>query len=196
MDRRIEKTRQLIMNAFIGLLAEKGFEKMTINDIAERANINRGTVYLHYTDKFDVLDKCVEMHVERLLNHCDNSDTNLNPGAFQSIFEYVEKNFATYHLLMSNKGVGFFRDRLYAAIAQTVTEVVCIRPANNAFSNGVTVHFLTSGFIGAVEWWINNSMPCSVREITEQLMSLLKPYTGHLVPQLRSDNARTGNRRN
>ncbi|WP_277408505.1 TetR/AcrR family transcriptional regulator [Lacrimispora xylanisolvens] len=60
MDRRIKKTRQLIMDTFIDLLSEKEFEKITINDIAERADINRGTVYLHYMDKYDLLDKCIE----------------------------------------------------------------------------------------------------------------------------------------
>jgi AcrR family transcriptional regulator len=180
VDRRIQKTRQLIMNAFIDLLAEKGFEKITINDIAERANINRGTVYLHYVDKFDLLDKCIETYVELLLHHCANSaDTNLNASAFQSVFEYLEKNFTIYKLLLSNEGSGFFRSRLYAIIAQTVTEVIDIKPENNAFSNGVTTHFLTSGFIGVLEWWINNSMPCNVQEITEQLMFLLEPYTKH-----------------
>jgi len=182
VDRRIQKTRQSIMNTFIDLLAEKGFEKITISDIAERANINRGTVYLHYVDKFDLLDKCIETYVELLLNHCDNSaDTNLNASAFQSVFEYLEKNFTIYKLLLSNEGVGFFRNRLYATIAQTVTKVIGIKPENNAFSNGVTTHFLTSGFIGVLEWWINNSMPCNVQEITEQLMFLLEPYTKHLV---------------
>ena len=181
MDRRIQKTRQLIMNTFIDLLAEKGFEKITINDIAECANINRGTVYLHYVDKFDLLDKCVETYVERLLNHCaDSADTNLNPRAFQSVFEYLEKNFTIYKLLLSNEGFGFFRSRLYDIIAQTVTEVIGIKSENNAFSNDVTTHFLTSGFIGVLEWWINNSMPCNVQEITEQLMFLLEPYTRHM----------------
>lgn len=182
MDRRIQKTRQLIMNTFIDLLAEKGFEKITISDIAERANINRGTVYLHYVDKFDLLDKCIETYVELLLHHCANSaDTNLNASAFQSVFEFLEKNFTIYKLLLSNEGFGFFRSRLYDIIAQTVTEVIGIKPENNAFSNGVTTHFLTSGFIGVLEWWINNSMPCNVQEITEQLMFLLEPYTKHLV---------------
>ena len=182
MDRRIQKTRQSIMNTFIDLLAEKGFEKITISDIAERANINRGTVYLHYVDKFDLLDKCIETYVELLLHHCANSaDTNLNASAFQSVFEYLEKNFTIYKLLLSNEGVGFFRNRLYATIAQTVTKVIGIKSENNAFSNGVTTHFLTSGFIGVLEWWINNSMPCNVQEITEQLMFLLEPYTKHLV---------------
>jgi AcrR family transcriptional regulator len=170
------------MNTFIDLLAEKGFEKITISDIAERANINRGTVYLHYVDKFDLLDKCIETHVEGLLHHCANSaDTNLNASAFQTVFEYLEKNFTIYKLLLSNEGFGFFRSRLYAIIAQTVTEVIGIKPENSAFSNGVTTHFLTSGFIGVLEWWINNSMPCNVQEITEQLMFLLEPYTKHLV---------------
>jgi AcrR family transcriptional regulator len=182
MDRRIQKTRQSIMNTFIDLLAEKGFDKITINDIAERANINRGTVYLHYVDKFDLLDKCIETYVEMLLHHCaNNTDKKLNASAFQSVFEYLENNFTIYKLLLSNEGSGFFRSRLYAIIAQTVTEVIGIKTDNKAFSNNVTTHFLTSGFIGVLEWWINNSMPCSVQEITDQLMFLLEPYTKHLV---------------
>ena len=170
------------MHTFIDLLAEKGFEKITINDISERANINRGTVYLHYTDKFDLLDKCIETYIELLLDHCaPRVDIHLNASAFQRMFEYLEKNFSIYKLLLCNEGLGFFRSRLYAIIAQTVTEVIGIKSENNAFSNGVTTHFLTSGFIGVLEWWINNSMPCSVQEITEQLLFLLEPYTKHLV---------------
>jgi AcrR family transcriptional regulator len=180
VDRRIQKTRQLIMNTFIDLMAEKGFEKININEIAERANINRGTVYLHYVDKFDLLDKCVETYVELLLHHCANSaNTNLNATAFQSMFEYLEKNFRIYKLLLSNEGSGIFSSRLYATIAQTVTEVIGINPENNVFSGDVTTHFLTSGFIGVLEWWINNSMPCNVQEITQQLMFVLEPYTRH-----------------
>ncbi|AZN43791.1 TetR/AcrR family transcriptional regulator [Paenibacillus albus] len=172
------------MKAFIDLLAEKGFEKITINDIADRANINRGTVYLHYVDKFDLLDKCIEAYVELLLHYCANStDTRLDARAFQSLFEYLEENFAIYKLLLSNEGVGFFRNRLYATIAETVTEVVVVKSENSKLSHGVTTHFLTSGLIGVLEWWVHNSIPCSAQEATEQLMFLLEPYTKHLVKQ-------------
>lgn len=165
------------MNTFIDLLAEKGFDKITVIDIAERANINRGTFYLHYVDKFDLLDKCIETYIELLLHYCANSaDKNLSESAFQSVFEYLEKHFTIYKLLLSNEGFGFFRSRLYSIIVQTVTEVNGIKPKNE-----VTTHFLASGFIGVLEWWINNSMPCSVQEVTEQLMFLLEPYTRQLV---------------
>ncbi len=68
-----------------------------------------------------------------------------------------------------------------AIIAQTVTEVIGIKSESKAFLNDVTTHFLTSGFIGVLEWWINNSMPCNVQEVTSQLLFLLEPYTKHLV---------------
>jgi AcrR family transcriptional regulator len=175
------------MNTFIDLLTEKGFEKITINDIAERANINRGTVYLHYADKFDLLDKCIGDYVDQLLNHCGSSnDFTLNPDAFGHVFEYLEKDFSIYHLLLSNEGVGFFRNRLYEAIAKTLSQLLSFRPENSAFSNDTAIHFLASGFIGVLEWWISSSMPCTVKEVTERLMFLLKPYTNQLVAQINS----------
>ncbi len=48
----------------------KEFDRITINDISERANVNRGTVYLHYTDKFDLLDKCIGDHLNQMIESC------------------------------------------------------------------------------------------------------------------------------
>lgn len=171
------------MDTFISLLMEKGFEKITIKDIADRANINRGTVYLHYVDKFDLLDKCIEIHVEKLIRHCeDPKDRDLNPGAFQSVFAYIEKHFSLYRLLLGQEGMGFFRRRLYAIVSQTVSDLLSAQQENAAVSNEVTIHFLTCGFIGILEWWIHHSMPCSVQEITRQLMLMLEPYARYFVP--------------
>lgn len=182
MDRRIQKTKQEIMNVFVDLLTKKGFDKITINDIADRANINRGTVYLHYADKFDLLDKCIEKYVEPMLQHCANTaDTKTNAIAIQSIFEYLEENRTIYQLFLTNEVAGFFRNRLYATIARSITDVNALKPENSSFSLGVTIHFLTSGFIGVLEWWVNNSMPCNVQEITDQLMFLIEPHAKHLI---------------
>lgn len=182
MDRRIQKTRQAIINAFIDLLTEKGFDKITINDIAERANINRGTVYLHYADKFDLLDKCIETYVEPLLQHCVNTgDPNTNAIVLHNMFAYLEKNLTIYKLFLSNEVAGFFRNRIYATIEHAL-DINALRPENSALSYDATVHFFTSGFIGVLEWWVNNSMPCSVQEITEQLMFLVEPIVPSRFP--------------
>ena len=59
VDPRVSRTRKLIRDALTSLISEKSFEAITVQDIAERATINRATFYLHYTDKFALLDALV-----------------------------------------------------------------------------------------------------------------------------------------
>ena len=61
-----KKTQDAIQNAFIDLLLEKDFSKITIREIADYAQVNRGTVYFHYEDKFDLLAKIEEQLIIRL----------------------------------------------------------------------------------------------------------------------------------
>ena len=66
MDRRQQKTRAAILQACIDLLKEKDFRHITVGDIARRANINRGTFYLHFTDKYDMLDSFENEMAEKI----------------------------------------------------------------------------------------------------------------------------------
>jgi AcrR family transcriptional regulator len=54
-DRRIERTRAALMTAFIDLVLSDGYETVTVESVAERANVGRSTFYLHYTGKEDIL---------------------------------------------------------------------------------------------------------------------------------------------
>lgn len=62
VDRRVRKTQSAIKKAFIQLLKQKDLDHITIHDITEAADINRGTFYLHYEDKYDLLEK-MEMNM-------------------------------------------------------------------------------------------------------------------------------------
>ena len=54
MDRRSAKTDKLLKNALIKLMNEKGFEKISVKDLTEEADVNRATFYLHDKDKDDL----------------------------------------------------------------------------------------------------------------------------------------------
>ena len=56
-DRRVRRTKQLIKQSLIELMHEKPFKDITVKDITERADLNRGTFYLHYVDIYDLLSK-------------------------------------------------------------------------------------------------------------------------------------------
>lgn len=54
-DRRIQRTRHLLLDALIQLIPDKGYEAITIQDIIDRANVGRSTFYSHFRDKEDLL---------------------------------------------------------------------------------------------------------------------------------------------
>lgn len=66
IDRRILKTQEALKAAIIDLMKEKSFDDITIQDLSDRANVSRGTIYLHYMDKYDLLDKLIETHIDEL----------------------------------------------------------------------------------------------------------------------------------
>jgi AcrR family transcriptional regulator len=56
VDPRVKRTRKLIVDAFFSLMAERSFHAISVQDIAERATVNRATFYLHFEDKYALMD--------------------------------------------------------------------------------------------------------------------------------------------
>lgn len=54
-DLRVIRTRKALRDAFTALVRERGLDDVTIADVAERAMVNRGTVYRHFRDKYDLM---------------------------------------------------------------------------------------------------------------------------------------------
>lgn len=82
LDPRVKRTRSMIEQAFMSLLSEKGFQTLSVQDIAEKAGINRATFYAHYPDKFSLLEHFVRTEFQTTLhkwslNVCQFSPENL-----------------------------------------------------------------------------------------------------------------------
>lgn len=82
LDPRVKRTRNLILTSFASLIAEKGFDSISVQDVANKAEINRVTFYAHFSDKYELLDYTVQKafmsEVEkRNLNMCSYSPDNL-----------------------------------------------------------------------------------------------------------------------
>ncbi len=82
LDPRVRRTRALILKAFEGLIIEKNFDAISVQDVTSSAQINRATFYAHFQDKYALLDhfisqKFVEELEKRTLNVCHYSPENL-----------------------------------------------------------------------------------------------------------------------
>ncbi len=82
MDPRVKRTRQMIEQAFEELVREKGFQNMSVQNITERAGLNRATFYAHFPDKYALLDHAIRQsfrqEIEKnMLNACQFTLENL-----------------------------------------------------------------------------------------------------------------------
>ena len=66
LDRRQRKTRTAILDACISLIQEKDFQKITVHEIVKEADINRGTFYLHFEDKYDMMNSFENEMIEKI----------------------------------------------------------------------------------------------------------------------------------
>ena len=82
LDPRVKRTRALILKSFQDLLAEKNFETISVQDVTDKAQVNRATFYKHFVDKYALLDFSVQqmfrMELEkRTLDACHYTPENL-----------------------------------------------------------------------------------------------------------------------
>lgn len=93
MDRRVQRTHQLLRQAAIEAMNEKGFMAMTIQDIADRANVNRGTFYAHYPDKYALLDELIHDQFQALLKKNLPPEPRWNKQTLRLLVKIVLEHF-------------------------------------------------------------------------------------------------------
>lgn len=173
IDRRILKSQQAIKKAFIELMSETSFDQITILHISDRANVSRRTVYLHFIDKYDLLDKLIEEHIEELRSICE-AEVN-NPDGTASWFTFFESHYSFFSTMLASKGAPFFRDRFLAFV---IDDIKKSWPLTESKTNGVqaevVVPFIAAAYVGLVEWWFANEMPYPPHEMEQQVNILLE----------------------
>lgn len=175
VDRRVAKTQQAIKTAFIELMSEKKFDHITILDISERANVNRSTVYLHYIDKYDLLDKMIEEHVNELKDTSEWACQEEWIDAIQIFFEYFETHYLFFSTMLSSKEAApAFRSMFLEYVMEGYKEELRnTKEKNIGISEDIIVKFAANAYVGVLESWLKDGMPSTPKSIAKELGNLL-----------------------
>src|SRR5690242_11136102 len=114
-DRRVQRTRQLLQDALIAMMIEKGYEATTVQDIIDRANVGRATFYAHFADKETLLASRLEDLRVFLMERQRQS-----PGLGYSLamLEHARDHLPVYAAIVGRAGGGFVVQRIRATIAE------------------------------------------------------------------------------
>ncbi|MBW3112473.1 TetR/AcrR family transcriptional regulator [Bacillus sp. MCCB 382] len=174
IDRRVQKTQEAIKGAFIQLMSEKGFDHITIQDISDRANVGRRTIYDHYLDKFDILDRLIEEHIHELRKLCqDAADLSYEEGNM-IWFDYFQQNEAFFTTILSSKGAPTFRTSFLAFVIEELeADVDVTEGINQGMSKELVLKFFGAAIVEIVEAWITGGLSEPAEVVAGQMGSLL-----------------------
>lgn len=122
LDRRVRKTRRQLKECLTRLLKEKKIQDITVRELAEMADINRGTFYLHYKDVFDLMDQIKNElieEVESVLTHHPVPELVARPSlALSELFPLVQENAEIVSILIGENGDLNFVNRLKRIVSE------------------------------------------------------------------------------
>ena len=173
MDRRQRKTRHAIFRAFTELLSERDYDRITVGQILERADVSRATFYAHFETK-DFLLKAL---CEELFSHIFEAeagneghgrifDCDAPDSVFLHLFQHLQKNDNNILELMSSRNNDLFLRYFKTDLTQLVRRQLHLFQERKApeLPEDFWVDHIASTFVETVRWWVENdrSLPPEV----------------------------------
>ncbi|MBP1996043.1 TetR/AcrR family transcriptional regulator [Paenibacillus eucommiae] len=177
MDRRKARTKQSLYKALIELMEKKGLDGITVTDITNWADINRGTFYLHYRDVADMLEQLKDEAFEQVrsliqqldimeLIECGRSDQPYQK--LVAIFEEFARNCNFFKVMFGPKG-----DLAYMNQYKELMKTQIFKKLNYWKPNGDSslvpldylIAYMTSANLGVLLHWFETGMKKSPHEI-------------------------------
>lgn len=175
-DRRVRRTRRSLRNALVELILEKGYDRITVQDIIDRADIGRSTFYAHFTDKDDLLLSGLEEFGAAFEDHLNRHfASRSDPSPALPVFQHSYENRDVYRALAGKRGADVLREGLRRQVTEAMTRHLGeFVPADDpALSREVAVEFMISALLGLLAWWLDHDMPYTPEEMAAMYMRLV-----------------------
>ncbi|HXH67827.1 MAG TPA: TetR/AcrR family transcriptional regulator [Candidatus Limnocylindrales bacterium] len=178
LDPRIRRTRRLLQGALKRLLEAKEFDKITIQDIAEAATLNRATFYAHYPDKFALLEELIRLNFLELLDRRNISFDGTCATAFHPVILAVCDYLAELQKSLSSKHLQF-----EPFVERTVIDQIRVilmdgykkHPSERTISPELIAATASWAIYGAAKQWVNSPERIPAEEFVVTAVNLVRP---------------------
>ncbi|WP_163859401.1 TetR/AcrR family transcriptional regulator [Paenibacillus elgii] len=185
MDRRIKRTRQAIQEALVSLIAEKGFDSLTIQDIIERADINRSTFYYHYEDKQDLLQQSIREMLEQAVTEIESAKNSVQAAGtsfkynpmprFVCLFEHIHRNREFYRVMVGHVP-GFIWKTIEMIKEHILKDITLLNsdPQKLQVPGPFLAHYAAGALMMVIKGWLDKDLPYSADFMAEQLTKIMR----------------------
>ncbi|WP_046213746.1 TetR/AcrR family transcriptional regulator [Paenibacillus wulumuqiensis] len=187
-DPRVLRTRTALHNALKQLMQEQAYDKITIQDITKLAAVNRKTFYLHYESKDHLLYAVTDEMLDELFGEArdagsfDQSVDELQRYIAGRIFEYMIRYRRFFEVMFERKAMFNFVSYMKRYIARFYEEKFAeLDDDKLPVHKDVIASYISSAYVGIIHWWLENGMPYTPEEMTEQMILLNSHGPIHII---------------
>ena len=153
-DRRVRRTRAALQQALIELIVERGYDKVTVRDVLDRADVGRTTFYAHYRDKESLFASCftdLRGDLQREMSALGRADGPGDPTRpLRVLFEHVHRHAHVYRAV----GTG----HLHRIIREEMRDHLCTHDGL-LLPVDVVAEYHASALVGVLAWWVRGDFP-------------------------------------
>ena len=175
-DRRVSKTRALLQGALVSMIAEKGYEEVTVQDIIDRANVGRSTFYAHFRDKEDLLRSGLgEFRASLVAQRTGSPDRLL--GFSLGVFEHAYGHRHVYKAVAGRQSAAIvFRQmqRIFTELVRSDLKAFAPRAVRQAKFD-LSVEYVVGALLATITWWLDHDARQTPAEIDAMFRQLTIP---------------------
>lgn len=171
-DRRIRKTRKLLKQTLISVIKEKSIKHITVKEICEKADINRGTFYLHYKDVYDMFEQMETEFFNELkavLDSYHKQSIRLRDTHLEPLFSFLLENKDFCIVMLSEHGDISFTRQLLHYLYERIVAVY----GKDSSKLEHYYFFVIYGCVGLISNWLNTDTketPSQMAELAEDVI--------------------------
>ena len=183
IDRRVQRTQELLKTALMSLIQEKGFEALSVQDIIDRANVGRATFYAHFDNKEDLLRSGIE-GLRQSLRECQRQALSQTPRTEERMFAFSREMFThanehrdVFRAMLGKRSGSVIQQLFHRMLIDLVREEVkALSPKGDSSTPTETItQYIAGGLFGVVIWWVDGRMRLSVEDVDALFRRLTIP---------------------
>jgi AcrR family transcriptional regulator len=162
-DRRIRKTKKALRDGLTKLMLEKSIKDISVKELTEEVDLNRGTFYLHYRDIFDMVEQIETEMMKEFVNVMESHHPTKLGGEplrlLQDIFNFLKENATMCDALLSSNGDIAFVNKV-KDVVRNKCQNDWFRLFNPKKSDRFEYYydFFISGCLGMFQTWLKNGL--------------------------------------
>ena len=173
MDRRVIRTKKAIRGAFLTLIINKEMDKITMKEVADKADVDRKTVYNYYKGVEDILGEIENELIAHFEEVTHSLEGETDPKVyFIKLAELIEQDMDLYELLM-RAGTASFVNKAVAMLNAWIQRALKKSSAIDAERVAMATEYVTAGVFCAYRYWFNSDRKKTLKEFSIELCELV-----------------------